>query len=195
MFLESNIPANITMKSEVKTKLTPIGKKQVREKAKKLRAQGLSFDRIITSPLKRALETANIMREMLNFEREMLNFEVEIMEDWIEFDNGALAGLNYEEAQKRFPKPAFRNPYQRIANGTGESDFQLHSRAMRALENVMQYQRGRYLIVAHGGILNAAIRMALGINPPVGRCGVFFNLDFTGYLHLVYESDTHVARE
>jgi len=26
MFLESNIPTNITMKSEVKTKLTPIGK-------------------------------------------------------------------------------------------------------------------------------------------------------------------------
>ena len=72
MFLESNIPTNITMKSEVKTKLTPIGKKQVRERAKKLRTQGLSFDRIITSPLKRALETANIMREMLNFEVEIM---------------------------------------------------------------------------------------------------------------------------
>ena len=37
-----------------------------------MRAQGLSFDRIITSPLKRALETANIMREMLNFEVEIM---------------------------------------------------------------------------------------------------------------------------
>jgi len=72
MFLESNIPANITMKSEVKTKLKPMGKKQVRERAKKLRAQGLSFDRIITSPLKRALETANIMREMLNSKVEIM---------------------------------------------------------------------------------------------------------------------------
>lgn len=164
--------------------LTPVGKRQVHERAEKWRTQGLSFDRIITSPLKRALETANIMGGTLNS-------EVEVIEDWIEFDNGALAGLDYEEAQKKFPRPVFRNPYQRIANGTGESNFQLHSRAMRALENVMQYQRGRYLIVAHGGILNAAIRMALGINPPADRCGVFFNLGFTGYLHLVYESDTH----
>lgn len=165
--------------------LTDVGREQVNKRAMKWKNEDIKFDKIITSPLKRALETAKIIGEVLEC-------EIEIDNDWMEMDNGKLAGLTYEEANKQFPRPKFRNPYERIAKGTGESLWQLHSRSINALEKVMQKPDGIYLVVAHGGILNATIRMIIGAQPPVNGRGLYFYFGDTGYLHTEYKLKEHI---
>lgn len=165
--------------------LTDVGRKQANRRAINWKNENLKFHKIITSPLKRALETAQIIGDVLEC-------EVEEDNDWMEMNNGQLAGLTYEEAQEKFPRPVFRNPYERIVNGTGESTWQLHSRAINALENVMQNKEGKYLVVAHGGILNATVRMIVGAQPPVNDIGLYFKFGDTGYLQTEYKPEKHI---
>lgn len=86
--------------------LTNIGKEQANRRALIWQADNLKFDRIIASPLMRARETAEIIASVLGC-------EVEKDDDWMEMDNGVLAGLTYEEANKKYPEPSFMTPYDR----------------------------------------------------------------------------------
>ena len=58
---------------------------------------------------------------------------------------------------------------------------------MLALEDLMNRRFGRALVVAHGGILQAALRCALGISPPVGDGGIWFWFRDLSYLDLVHD--------
>ena len=44
----------------------------------------------------------------------------------MEMDSGPLAGLSYEDAQERYPCPAFQNLYEGLA-GSGESEWDLQN--------------------------------------------------------------------
>jgi len=63
--------------------LTVKGRAQVLARARDFAAQGIKFDSIIASSLRRAHESALIVAEMLGG-------TVETDPDWMEFDNGAL---------------------------------------------------------------------------------------------------------
>lgn len=165
--------------------LTNVGREQVNKRAESIKNKDIKINKIITSPLKRAKETAEIIAKSLKC-------EIEVDNDWIEFDNGLLAELTYKEADKKYPKPKFRNPYQRIAKGSGESSWHLHSRSIKALEKIIQKPENNYLVVAHGGILNATIRMIVGAQPPINDSGLFFQFGDTGYLHIEYNSKKHI---
>jgi len=165
--------------------LTVLGEKQAQLRALKWKEQGIKFTKIITSPLLRAYSTAKIIGEILNV-------PVETCDLWMEMDNGKLAGLKFEEAARKFPVPDFRGPYTRMANGTGESLWQVRSRAIQALEKIIQYSPGTFLIVAHGKILNAALRSILGSPPPVNNSGIYFAFGDTAYLHVQYNIDKHI---
>jgi len=54
-----------TIKSDSKRKLTVVGKKEIEDVAKSIKSLGIEFDYIITSPLKRAQETALIVATKL----------------------------------------------------------------------------------------------------------------------------------
>ena len=163
--------------------LTDVGREQAQIRAQLWRAEGKSFDRVIASSLKRANETADIVGKMLNA-------PVVIDEDWMEMDNGDLAGLTYEEGKAKYPMASFINPFSRIVD-TGESAYQLHGRAMIATENLMQNGDGSYLVVAHGGILNAAIKVILGIPLAINRSGTHFALRDLGFIELWYDPGIH----
>lgn len=165
--------------------LTEVGKEQAKRRALIWLENSLKFDRIITSPLMRARKTAEIIAVVLGC-------EVENDDDWMEMNNGVLAGLTYEEANKKYPEPNFITPYERKGYGTGESSWLLHSRAIVALEKIIQRQEGRYLVVAHGGILNATVRMIVGSQPPINGRGLFFSFYDTGYLHTQYNARDHI---
>lgn len=165
--------------------LTLVGKKQVQKRASLWREDNLKFDKIIASPLVRARETAEIIAKTLAC-------EVESDPDWLEMDNGILAGLTFAEAQEKYPKENAISPYARKARGTGESPWQLHSRAIRALEKVIQLKKGNILIVAHGGILNAALRTIVGAQPRLGKSGLAFAFSDAGYLHAQYDFQDHI---
>lgn len=166
--------------------LTDVGRAQVARRAAKLKETGISFDAIIASPLKRAHETARIISNTLHI-------GVELDEDWMEKDNGPLAGLPYHVASVRYPIPAFQNPFQPhvVSAGEGESTWSFHSRAARALERIVRRGAGSYLVVAHGGILNAAMGCIVGAQPTVSGQGVTFSFGDTGYVRTAYNPNRH----
>jgi 2,3-bisphosphoglycerate-dependent phosphoglycerate mutase len=172
--------------------LTNLGRAQAERRAAELRETGIGFDAIIASPLKRARETAQIVSDVLDI-------GVELDKDWMEKDNGPLAGLPYHVAGASYPIPAFHNPFQPhvVSADAGESTWSFHSRAARALERVIRRGVGSYLVVAHGGILNAAMGCIVGAQPTVSGQGVTFSFGDTGYLRTAYNPNRHhwIVRE
>jgi broad specificity phosphatase PhoE len=165
--------------------LTEIGKQQADDRATHWSTEQVAFDTIICSPLQRAHTTALIIGERLDI-------PVETDDLWMERDNGALAGLPYSEARVRFPLPVFFSPFEKIAKDTGESAYELHARAALALQHVLQRPDGNYLIVAHGGILNAAVRTIVGTTPPINRKhGLFVQFKDLSYLTVRYHKNEH----
>ena len=167
--------------------LTDIGRTQAKARAEDLKFREIDFDVIIASSLARASETAEIVGQMLGV-------EVEIDEDWMEMDNGPVAGLSREEAEEKYPFPDFQNPFDPliVSANAGESMWALHCRAARALEKVIRRGPGQYLVVSHGGILNAALRCVVGAQPPVSGQGVSFDFGDTGLIRTRYIPSQHL---
>lgn len=166
--------------------LTETGQEQAHRRAVEWVAAGLHYDRIIASTLQRARSTALIMAEALGA-------PLELDPDWREIDTGRLAGLTFAEGEARYPRPAFRGPYEPIAE-SGESEIEVHTRAALALQKVVRHGVGYTLVVAHGGILNAALRVVCGAPAPINYGGVWFGWGDLGYCHLTYYPARHMWR-
>lgn len=164
--------------------LTDSGRAQAQTRAQEFVSRNFHFDKIICSPLQRALETATIIGKLLDI-------PVETDSDWMEMDNGPLAGLSRAVADKLYPKPDFRNPYEPFC-GSGESDWEVYCRAAKAVEKMIRRGPGDYLIVAHGGILNSAMRTIIGAQPFSNNQGVIFEFGDTGYARWVYYPSQHL---
>ena len=143
--------------------LTDVGRAQVRSCAAQWKQSSVTFDLIVASTLVRAAESARIVGEVLDI-------PIEYDPDWLERDNGPLAGLPFDEARQRYPKPDYTNPFQPhvSSTGEGESEWDLLGRGARALQEVVRRGRSSTLVVAHGGILNAAMYCLLGVSPHPG---------------------------
>jgi 2,3-bisphosphoglycerate-dependent phosphoglycerate mutase len=163
--------------------LTDKGRDQARARGEAWAAINVKFDTIITSALSRAKETAEIIGEIVGS-------PVEEDPDWMEMDNGPLAGLPRKEAEEKYPRPSFRNPFEPFWE-TGESNWAIYRRASSAVERIIRRGPGRYLVVAHGGILNSAMRLVVGVQPMVNRQGIIFAFGDVGYAYTAYFPDTH----
>lgn len=163
--------------------LTDLGRSQAQARAQEFLSRKFRFDKIVSSTLQRAHETAAIIAQSLNA-------PLETDSDWMEMDNGPLAGLPRAVALEQYPRPVFRNPYEPFF-GTGESDWEIHCRAARAVEKMIRRGPGNYLVVAHGGILNAAMRTIVGAPPSVNQQGIAFGFGDTGYARLLYRPAEH----
>lgn len=159
--------------------LTDVGRAQVQARAAGWAAQGLRPDLIIASPLQRAQQSAALVAQALGA-------PVELDPDWMEFNNGPLAGLARAEAEARFPEPVVRSPYEPFW-GTGESDWEFAGRAARAVERLVRRRLPLTVVVAHGGSLNAALRHVTGAMPPRSGAQVWFAFGPAGYARLRYE--------
>jgi Fructose-2,6-bisphosphatase len=164
--------------------LTDIGRAQAQTRAQEFLSHNIHFDIIVSSTLQRAHETAKIIGKLINV-------SVETDPDWMEMDNGPLAGLPLDVAAKRYPKPKFRNPYEPFCS-TGESDWDIYCRGAKAVEKMVQRGTGNYLVVAHGGILNSAMRSIIGTQPSANYQGVMFGFGDTGYVRFVYYPSEHL---
>ena len=172
--------------------LTDVGRAQVRSRAEQWRQGGVTFDLIVASTLVRAAESARIVGEALDV-------PIEYDPNWMERDNGPLAGLPFDEARKRYPKPEHTNPFQPFvpSTGEGESGWELLSRGARALQSVVRRGRPSTLVVAHGGILNAALYCLLGVSLGQRDSGVRFAFGDACFVRTSYdpESDLWIIRE
>jgi len=163
--------------------LTETGRAQVHALAKYWLAKQVSFDAVISSPLRRACQTAEILTQALSV-------PLELDPLWMEFNNGVLAGLKHEVAAEKYPQPDFRNPYTPIGH-TGESTWELYLRAGNAVQSLLNRPPGRYLVVSHGGTLGMALRAMLGIIPQASWQGASFRFLNTTYAVLEYDPQRH----
>ena len=104
--------------------------------------KSLQWDVIITSPLKRAKQTAEIINKNLNL-------SLIEMKDFLERDYGKAEGMLLEERIAAFPKKSY--PVQ-------EDRLTLNNRVMLGIQEIHQrYAGSNILLVAHGAVINAIL--------------------------------------
>ena len=163
--------------------LTSKGLKQARILATYWQNNKQVFDHIISSPLSRAKETANIIAVALNLS---LTFESLLLER----DYGEQSQLTHKKAMSKFPLPRFVHPFRPVAT-TGESIWELYLRAGEALNCLLKFDPGHYLIVAHGGLLNMLMHTIVGLAPHPEFQGVNFCFLNTGFTTLIYKPENN----
>ena len=164
--------------------LTKKGRRQARALAERWQNENRTFDTIITSPLRRASETAKIIASVLN-----LPLETDPI--WAERFIGEAAGLTTKEVRQRFPERRFTNPYSAIIENEGEGDWELYLRSGRALQGLLRREPGKYLVVSHGGLLNQLMYAVVGTTPQANASGPRFRFKNTGFAYLIYYPDSH----
>jgi len=162
--------------------LNDTGRAQARALARRWQEEKVTFDKIISSPLARARETAEIISEALGL-------PVEYDPIWMERSAGELQGLTLQE-MRHIPRPDFITPYDDVG-GTGEGDWELFLRGGQALHGLLRQPIGRYLIVSHGGLLNQILYAAAGITPHANSGGPRFRFENTAFARLYYFPSLH----
>lgn len=123
--------------------LNPVGKKQAKELADKV--SGLHFDILISSPKKRALETARIINQG--------GKEIIIEPRFEERDMGLYEGLTEAEAKEKFPDIDSRKAAQSFGSAPpkGETIEKMQKRVLEAFDEIKGRYKGKdILIVTHG---------------------------------------------
>jgi probable phosphoglycerate mutase len=126
--------------------LTELGREQARAVAARLESAGI--ERVVSSDLARAFETAAIVAAVLGL-------AVERDAHWRERDIGSWTGFTREEIEARWPEEyaRFRSHDESARPGGGESDAMLRARAREALAALRARHAGaRVLVVTHRGI-------------------------------------------
>lgn len=122
---------------------------QARELAKVIQAQGLHFDRVYSSPLKRAIDTCQLVTGR---KRE----EIRIDERLKELNFAELEGAKYTElpgtAQTFFTAPERFKPI-----GEGETFPELIDRVMDFLEDLKKVDAENVLLTSHGTAIHAML--------------------------------------
>ncbi len=163
--------------------LTERGREQSIALLERWKAEAKEFDLVISSPLARARQTAEIIAGGMH-----VRLELDAL--WMERDNGLMAGLSEDEVRETLPQPQFIHPYQPIGE-TGESQWELYLRAGKAVQSLFNRPPGKYLIVSHGGILNMFFYAILGIAPQPNFHGPRFRLNNSAFATLYYDPATH----
>ena len=161
--------------------LTEQGRQQARALADRWISERVNFEQCFSSPLLRARETGEIICAALDV-------PLEVDPDWMEMDNGRLAGLRDDEID--WDEPKFLTPYTRLGE-TGESRIEVYLRAGRAIQSILDRKPGRYLVVAHGGILNMAMYSILSIAPQAHHNGPRFWFRNTTFADFAYDPKWH----
>jgi 2,3-bisphosphoglycerate-dependent phosphoglycerate mutase len=170
------------LQGQIDYPLTTPGTEQAQRLASTWKAQNVKYDLIISSPLLRASQTAQIIAASLQS-------PIQYDHSWMERNFGELQGISLEEINQRVPTVDFFLPYDPIG-GNGESQLDLYSRASRALQNILRLPAGSYLVVSHGGILNKALYVIMGITPQGHYNSPIFHFGNAGYAQFRYNSST-----
>ncbi len=131
-------------------KLTDRGRRQAELLSERIRSSW-EVKRIYSSPLKRALETAEIIAGAFSL-------SVTPEEDLMEFNNGLLAGVTMSEVERLYPPvldiPSHGSVYRQ------ETRIQFRMRAENILSKVLyeNSEQSTVVMVTHGGMINQLFR-------------------------------------
>ena len=158
--------------------LTEDGLEQAQALARAWKTEGMWFHRIISSPLKRARQTAEAVAQLLEV-------PIDFNPIWMERGFGEIEGKSLAEVQAQNPQVDFYDPYKAPAKGA-ETALELFLRASQGLQDILRMPEGAYLVVSHGAILNMALYSAFGLALQNGS-SPRFSLGNTGFASLLYE--------
>lgn len=132
------------------------GRRQARQLAQRLRTAGV--DRIVSSDLERAVETARIVGAALSL-------EAEADEALREVNVGAWTGLSYAEVAERYPEEwAAWGAGNDIRRGGGETYAELALRIAGAVERIVAAgDHETIVVVSHGAALRSFVCRLLGL--------------------------------
>lgn len=163
--------------------LSEAGRSEARQVS--MRLVGERFDRVVSSDLSRALDTA----QAIVFER-----EIELSPGLREMHLGAWCGLPHAEVAARFPDELLalqRGDATRIG-GDGESLPEFSTRVHQALASIVRSSgpSDRVLVVTHGGVIRAVMYELLGVH---GRERPLIGCGNTGITDLTVRDDGSLA--
>jgi len=134
--------------------------------------QNYKIDKIFSSPLKRASQTANILSELIRI-------DVIYDDDLMEWQNGIIAGMPYDEARTKYPRPEPKYPHTAVYEQ--ESDIQFRMRAEAALSKLINENPSdsTVAVFSHGGLINQLFNSFLrlpvasnNVHLPTGDTGI-----------------------
>lgn len=161
--------------------LTNLGREQAERMAVWVK-DNYKIDRIFTSTLKRARQTAMVLSQEAGV-------PVEETEYLVEFNNGLIAGLSREEASKKYPKDPNLPIHESVYEMESMLDFRF--RGDYILSKILSENKTdeTIAIVSHGGMINQLYRSFLRL--PVDSTIVFPTAD-TGIHSWSYEKNRRV---
>ena len=144
--------------------LTELGIKQAEFMAEWV-ANYMIIDKIISSSLKRAKQTAEKLATTTNAP---LEFDDYLME----WKNGLIAGLSQKEADEKYPIPSQKFPHTAIYGQ--ESDIEFRARAESAFSRIINEHQSdsKIAIISHGGMINKLFQSFLGL-PVNANVGIY----------------------
>lgn len=146
--------------------LTAKGEEEARAVGRRFREEGLSFEHVFVSALRRTMDTARLLASELEREPEAFHVSIELNER----DYGELSGLNKDDARRKWGDEQvrlWRRSYAATPPG-GESLRDVVARAapyyLRSiLPLVLRGQQT--LVVSHGNVLRALTMVLEGYGP------------------------------
>jgi 2,3-bisphosphoglycerate-dependent phosphoglycerate mutase len=143
--------------------LTDLGIKQAKLMADWV-AQNYKIDKIFSSPLKRASQTAIILSEQTGI-------AVVYDDDLMEWQNGIIAGMPREEARAKYPRPEPKYPHTAVYGQ--ESDIQFRMRAETILSKIINENPmdSTIVVVSHGGLIGQLFQSFLKL--PVSSSNIY----------------------
>ncbi len=171
------------LQGSIDTPLTDNGREQIQTLGKYWMEKRQTFDSIITSPLQRAKETSEIIASCLNISN--------VSEDslWMERDFGMGEGVDLQEITDWYAQRSTPTVFEPIYE-TGESEWQVHLRAGKAIDRLMMSQNGNILIVSHGNVINAALHMIFGVLPSGRSLPIELSLQPGCFSQVTFNSET-----
>ncbi len=156
--------------------LTELGKKQAQSLARALK--GIRFSAIISSPLKRAYETALFVAN---------GQVVRIMDEFNNINLAEWEGKRKEYIQKKYPREwhLWITEPEKLQIAGAETLDEVKERAKRGVLNLIkEYRDGTFCIVTHRAVLKPLFAELLGIKKPY-----FWRLHFDTASYSIIEYD------
>jgi probable phosphoglycerate mutase len=138
------------------TPLTEHGRKQARTAGRLLKKQGIQFDLIVSSPLRRARDTALIIAKELAYP----STKIQLLDLLVERDHGELIGTSGLTISD---KPFTRLDLEEVS--TAEKMAELHQRAEQALMSLRATGASSVLMISHG-TFGRALRRVINNEAP-----------------------------
>jgi 2,3-bisphosphoglycerate-dependent phosphoglycerate mutase len=167
------------------TGLSDLGRRQVAALRDRLSRTGeIRADVLYASAYPRAIETAEIIAPALGVNGDGLDVKVE--PGFGEHDPGPdCDGLPFDEYVERFGRPDWESDPHAVLFPGGETIAEFHHRIGATVRATIEAHRGETIVVAcHGGVIDAALRIALR-TPATGGFEVYTrNATITELLHV-----------